>query len=69
MIRPRGRSPPQAQSSWAGRQRFAAEKKAGRSGWDAIKWRRRLYEDMNIEIARANYRMLMERTLPPRMGG
>ena len=35
----------------------------------SIKWRRRLYEDMNIEIARANYRMLMERTLPPRMGG
>ena len=49
--------------------RLQAEKKAGRSGWDAIKWRRRLYEDMNIEIARANYRMLMERTLPPRMGG
>ena len=49
--------------------RLQVEKKAGRSGWDAIKWRRRLYEDMNIEIARANYRMLMERTLPPRMGG
>ena len=49
--------------------RLQAEKKAGRSGWNAIKWRRRLYEDMNIEIARANYRMLMERTLPPRMGG
>ena len=29
----------------------------------------RLYEDMGIELARANYRMLMERTLPPRVGG
>ena len=49
--------------------KFQAEEKAARSGWDAIKWRRRLYEDMNIEIARGNYRMLMKRTLPPRMGG
>ena len=32
-------------------------------------WRQRLYEDMGIELARANYRMLMERTLPPRVGG
>ena len=29
----------------------------------------RFYEDMGIELARANYRMLMERTLPPRVGG
>ena len=49
--------------------RLQAEKKAGRSGWAAIRWRQRLYEDMGIELARANYRMLMERTLPPRVGG
>ena len=45
--------------------RLRAEKKAGRSGWEAIKWRVRLYEDMNIELARANHAMLRERTLPP----
>ena len=49
--------------------RLQAEKKAGRSGWVAIRWRQCLYEDMGIELARANYRMLMERTLPPRVGG
>ena len=46
-----------------------ARAQAGRSGWAAIRWRQRLYEDMGIELARANYRMLMERTLPPRVGG
>ena len=45
--------------------RLAAEKKAGGSGWDTIKWKQNLYELMNIEIARSNYAMLMERTLPP----
>ena len=45
--------------------RLAAEKKAGGSGWDTIKWKQNLYETMNIEIARSNYAMLMERTLPP----
>ena len=49
--------------------RLQAEKKAGRGGWAAIRWRQRLYEDMGIELARANYRMLMERTLPSRVGG
>ena len=44
-----------------------AEKRAGGSGFETIKWKQRLYQDMNIEIARANYRMLMERTLPPRV--
>ena len=44
---------------------LAAEKKAGGSGWDTIKWKQNLYETMNIEIARSNYAMLMERTLPP----
>ena len=34
-------------------------------GWDTIKWKQNLYEIMNIEIARSNYAMLMERTLPP----
>ena len=42
--------------------RLAAEKKAGGSGWDTIKWKQNLYETMNIEIARSNYAMLMERT-------
>ena len=46
--------------------RLAAEKKAGGSGWDTIKWKQKLYETMNIEIARSNYAMLMERTLPPK---
>ena len=41
--------------------------KEGGSGWETIKWRQRLYEDMCIEIARANYAMLKERTLPPRV--
>ena len=45
--------------------RLAAEKRAGGSGWDTIKWKQNLYELMNIEIARSNYAMLMERTLPP----
>ena len=45
----------------------AAEKQAGGSGWETIKWKQRLYEDMCIEIARANYAMLKERTLPPRV--
>ena len=40
-----------------------AEKRAGGSGWDTIKWKQNLYELMNIEIARSNYAMLMERTL------
>ena len=39
--------------------RLQAEKKAGRSGWAAIRWRQRVYEDMGIELAGANYRMLM----------
>ena len=39
----------------------------GGSGWETIRWRQRLYEDMCIEIARANYAMLKERTLPPRV--
>ena len=43
------------------------EKKEGGSGWETIKWRQRLYEDMCIEVARANYAMLKERTLPPRV--
>ena len=47
--------------------RLRAEKRAGGSGFETIKWKQRLYQDMNIEIARANYRMLMERTLPPRV--
>ena len=29
-----------------------------------IKWKQNLYEIMNIQIARSNYAMLMERTLP-----
>ena len=41
--------------------RLRAEKRAGGSGFETIKWKQRLYQDMNIEIARANYRMLMER--------
>ena len=45
--------------------RLAAEKRAGGGGWDTIKWKQNLYELMNIEIARSNYAMLMERTLPP----
>ena len=32
-----------------------------------IRWKKRLYEDVCIEIARANYAMLRERTLPPRV--
>ena len=47
--------------------RLRAEKQAGGSGWETIKWKQRLYEDMCIEIARANYAMLKERTLPPRV--
>ena len=43
----------------------AACTNAGGSGWDTIKWKQNLYETMNIEIARSNYAMLMERTLPP----
>ena len=49
--------------------RLAAEKKAGGSGWETIKWKKHLYEIMNIEIARSNYAMLMERTLPPLAAG
>ena len=45
--------------------RLRAEKKAGGSGWETIKWKQHLFENMSIEIARANYRMMMERTLPP----
>ena len=41
----------------------------GGSGWDTIKWKQNLYELMNIEIARSNYAMLMERTLPPLAAG
>ena len=47
--------------------RMREEKKEGGSGWETIKWRQRLYEDMCIEVARANYAMLKERTLPPRV--
>ena len=47
--------------------RLRAEKQAGGSGWETIKWKQRLYEDMCIEVARANYAMLKERTLPPRV--
>ena len=47
--------------------RMREEKKEGGSGWETIKWRQRLYEDMCIEVARANYAMLRERTLPPRV--
>ena len=48
--------------------RLRAEKQAGGSGWETIKWKQpRLYQDMNFEIARANYAMLKERTLPPRV--
>ena len=47
--------------------RLRAEKQAGGSGWETIKWKQQLYEDMCIEIARANYAMLKERTLPPRV--
>ena len=47
--------------------RLRAEKQAGGSGWETIRWKQRLYEDMCIEIARANYAMLKERTLPPRV--
>ena len=54
--------------------RLQAEKKAGRSGWAAIRWRQRVYEDMGIELAGANYRMLMSApsllpAAPPRVGG
>ena len=40
------------------------EEKEGRNGWETIRWKKRLYEDVCIEIARANYAMLRERTLP-----
>ena len=33
------------------------EKKEGGNGWETIKWKKRLYEDVRIEIARANYAM------------
>ena len=40
------------------------EKAEGGLGWKAQAWKQRLFEDMNIAIARSNYLMLSERTLP-----
>ena len=44
--------------------RRKAEKAEGGLGWKTQAWKQRLFEDMNISIARSNYLMLSERTLP-----
>ena len=44
--------------------RRKAEKAEGGLGWKTQAWKQALFEDMCISIARSNYLMLSERTLP-----